>query len=64
MPASPASVLPPDLAILDLYLFGRIKEQLVRRPTLDEQDLKKEIMAILTGLSEDEESSALDHWIE
>jgi hypothetical protein len=47
-----------------LYLFGHIKEQLAGRPILDEQDLKTEKMAILTGFSEDEESRAFNHWIE
>jgi hypothetical protein len=31
---------------------------------LEEQDLKKEIMAILTDLSDTEKSPTFDHWTE
>jgi hypothetical protein len=49
--------------ISDFYLLGRIKEQLAGRRILDEKDLRKEIMATLRGLSDDEKSRAFGHWI-
>jgi hypothetical protein len=64
MPVSPASALLPRSRDLGLLLVRPIKEQLVGRSVLDEQDLKKEIMAILTNLSDDEKSRAFDHWME
>jgi hypothetical protein len=54
----------PDLAIADLYLFGRLRKQLSRK-TLDiEENVLKTITEILREAPSDEVKRALVHWRE
>jgi hypothetical protein len=57
----PHSTYCPDLAIYDLFLFGRIKEPLAGVTVVDTNDLRNEVMSILVEVSEDEKSRAFEH---
>jgi hypothetical protein len=53
-----------DLAIADLYLFGRLKQQLSRKTLDNEENVLETITEILTEAPKDEVKRAFVHWTE